>query len=85
MKAMREAILILLLSSAPALAQGTAAEPPVTPVPRMMSQSADLKTALDECRTHPSVVHAGTPFELCVESYGFVKQGDKWVQKPPTR
>jgi hypothetical protein len=56
-----------------------------TPAPRSMSKPADLKTALEECKTHPSVVAAGTPFEICVEGYGFVKEGDRGVQKPATR
>jgi hypothetical protein len=74
--------LVALLAVGPAGAQ---ADPEATIGPRAMSKPADLKTALEECKTHPSVVQAGTPFEICVESYGFVKQGDRWVQKPPTR
>jgi len=84
----RPALLLLLatLTSAPAVAQDGGDEGPIpTPAPRSMSAPADLKTALDECKTHPAVVNAGTPFDLCVEGYGFVKQGDKWVQKPATR
>jgi hypothetical protein len=78
-------VLSFLLAAQPVWAQSTADEPAATPAPKMMSTRADLKTALDECKTHPAVVAAGTPFELCVEGYGFVKEGDKWVQKPATR
>ena len=78
-------VFCLLLVAPSAWAQATADEPPATPAPKSMSTGADLKTALDECKTHPAVVAAGTPFELCVEGYGFVKQDGRWVQKPATR
>jgi hypothetical protein len=68
-----------------AWAQSSAAEPEPTPAGKAMSTKSDLKTALDECKSHPAVVAAGTPFEICVEGYGFVKEGERWVQKPPTR
>src|SRR5262245_1307070 len=60
-------------------------EPGDPRAPRAMSQPSALKTSLEECKSHPSVVQAGTPFEVCVEAYGFVKQDGHWVKKPPTR
>lgn len=77
-------LILLVLVANPGWAQVDEGPIPTEP-PRSMSKPADLKTALDECKTHPSVVNAGTPFELCVEAYGFVKQGDSWAQKPATR
>lgn len=44
-----------------------------------------VEKVLEECQVHPSVVHAGTPLEACMEAYGYVKQGDQWVKKPPYR
>jgi hypothetical protein len=80
----RWSLLVFLLVAAPAWAQESE-EPIPTPEPRRMSQATDLKTALDECKTHPSVVNAGTPLELCVEPYGFIRQDGAWVRKPATR
>ncbi len=77
-------VLLLLLVATSAWAEDDEGPIPTEP-PRAMSKPADLKTALDECKTHPAVVNAGTPFELCVEGYGFVQQDGKWVQKPATR
>jgi hypothetical protein len=83
-KTLRSVLLVAVFAAGPAWAQGEE-EPLPTPAPRRMTTEEDLKTALDECKSHPSVVNAGTPFELCMEPYGFIKQGDQWVQKPPTR
>lgn len=74
---------ILLAANGVARAQQSEEIP--TPIPKSQSTGSDLKTALDECKTHPAVTAGGTPFELCVEGYGFVKDGNRWVQKPATR
>ena len=79
-------LVMLLLVAVPALAQDTPEEPIPTAAPKLMSTGGDLKNALDECKSHPSVVTAGTPLELCMEAYGFIKNAEgKWVQKPATR
>lgn len=79
-------VLISLLVAVPVLAQDTPEEPIPTQAPKMMSTGSDLKNALDECKSHPSVVAAGTPLELCMEAYGFIKSPEgKWVHKPATR
>ena len=75
----------LLLVVSTAAAQDSPQEPIPTEPPRLQSSGGDLKNAFDECKGHPSVVAAGTPFEVCMDSYGFVKNGDKWVHKPSTR
>jgi len=41
--------------------------------------------ALDECKVHPAVTHGGTPLEVCMDAYGFVKKNGKWVKKPAHR
>ena len=85
---MRNKVVVLLtafLLAACGSAWAQQSEEIPTPAPKGQSTAADLKTALDECKSHPAVVAAGTPFELCVEGYGFVKDGNRWVQKPATR
>ena len=80
------AAMFLFAAVTPAAAQVTDAEPEPTAAPKMMSSGSDLKNAMDECKSHPSVVAAGTPLEICMEAYGFVKDSNgKWVHKPPTR
>jgi hypothetical protein len=79
-------VLICMARAAGAsFAQESDNEPIPTEPPTLMSKPSDLKTALDECKSHPSVVHGGTPFEVCMDAYGFVKDGEHWVHKPETR
>ena len=81
----RVSLVLLMLAATPCLAQESAQEPPPTEVPKMMSTGSDLKNAYDECKSHPSVVAAGTPLDVCMDSYGFIKVDGKWVHKPATR